>query len=64
MCGINMPVIGRLLLESSYQHQMLSFMFYHRDLISLASGTAVSGFGLWLVSRWASKKDVGRISQS
>jgi len=64
MCGINTPVIGRLLLESSYQHQMLSFMFYHRDLISLASGTAVSGFGLWLVSRWASKKDVGRISQS
>jgi hypothetical protein len=74
MCGIDTSLIGGLLLDSSYyppysftghpsflallQSRTSSFILYHRDLVSLASGTAVSGLGLWLVSRWASKKNV------
>jgi hypothetical protein len=40
------------------QYHTTSFIFYHREPVSLASGTAVSGLGLWLVSRWASKSEV------
>jgi hypothetical protein len=66
------PLIGRFLLKASFpfdsftahlsylapvQFHIYSFMFYHRDLLSLACGTAVSGFGLWLVSRCASRNE-------
>lgn len=54
------------LTESSYpsfvallQIHTSFFIFHHRELVSLASGTAVSGFGLWLVSRWAAKNEAG-----
>jgi hypothetical protein len=71
MCGIDTPLIGRLLLEASYpshsfnahpsffvslQVRIFSFILRHRDLFSLACGTAVSGLGLWLVARSASKQ--------
>lgn len=66
------PLIGLFLLESSFpfnsftahpsylatvQSHIYSFIFYHRDLLSLACGTAASGFGLWLVSRCASRNE-------
>jgi hypothetical protein len=72
MCSINTLLMVRLLLESIPRlnpfgaHQsflalvmfyIFSFLFHHLGLFSLACGAAVSGFGLWLVSRWASKNE-------
>lgn len=71
MCGINAPLVVRLLLEASYfnsftahpgilalvRFHTFSFIFHHRVLLSLACGAALSGFGLWLVSRWASQSE-------
>lgn len=71
MCGINTPPMGGLLLEASYfnpftahpsilalaRFHIFHFIFGHRELFSLAGGAAVSGFGLWLVSRWASQNE-------
>jgi hypothetical protein len=77
--GINTPLIGDLLIHSAYssnsftaqpsslslmQVHISSFIFDHLAFLSLASGAALSGFGLWLASRWISKHQADLLTVS
>jgi hypothetical protein len=48
---VHPSLLATLLLHMAY------FLVHYHHVLSLACGTAVSGLGLWLASRWASRRE-------